>query len=358
MAEKRIERIEAFLQEAFHVIDGVEQTRVFFDETAADDLHAAGFANAALVVPVHIGAHGQLALFLRGSEKLADVFLILHRIAGAARSAGDRACLDAFAFHAHEHFGRRAHQLFVGELQQEFVRARIGALHLLKKLRGLPGICCAKGLGQHHFVVIAAPHAFAHRFHIGHVFGGRMVGGDRLGRASGRRRDLLAGAGEAARAHAILLEFVSEPLDLLALAVHVDNVVAEEELKIFAALATKAQGDGLELEEQIVTECAGKAEFVVALAAEFPRQGAQHRKHRGLLAALFFGEQSGHGPQAAGEHAASPVEAEIFPMRMVFEHAREHAADSAAALIERTKRHVPLERDQFQGWAHRYNIPA
>ena len=109
-----------------------------------------------------------------------------------------------------------------------------------------------------------------------------------------RARDSFACALETARREVVALEFVAEPLDLLVLAVHVDDVVAEEELEVFAALAWKTQRNRLELEKQIVPERPGESEFIVVLVAEFLRQRAQNGKDRRLLAALLFREQFRH----------------------------------------------------------------
>ena len=71
-------------------------------------------------------------------QQLADVIGVAQRIAGALRGAGDGAGFDAVAFHAHEHFGRRADQLLIAELQEEFVGAGAGVLHVSNSSDGLP----------------------------------------------------------------------------------------------------------------------------------------------------------------------------------------------------------------------------
>ena len=171
---------------ALHVIHRVEHAGVGFDQPPADHLHRARLADARLVVAVHVGAHGQLGFFLGAIQQLANVVGIAQRIAGALRRAGDGAGLDARALHAHEHLRRRADQLLVAELQQELVRAGAGRLHALEQLAGLAGVRRAEGLAQHHFVVIAAAHAFAHRLHVRHVLFGRVVGDDRAGLRAAR----------------------------------------------------------------------------------------------------------------------------------------------------------------------------
>ena len=106
-------------QKTFHMIHRMEKPRVCFDQPAADHLHRPRFADAALVVAIHIGAHRQLRLFFRRTEQLADILLVLQRIARAPRRSRDRARFHARAFHAHEHLRRRPHQLLIAELNQE-----------------------------------------------------------------------------------------------------------------------------------------------------------------------------------------------------------------------------------------------
>ena len=122
VAEERIERIEAFLQKTFDMIHGMEQARVGFNQAASDHLDGAGLADAALVVAVDVGAHGELGLFFRRVEQRADIFFVLKRIAGAPRRAGDGTGFDALAFHPHKHLGRRAHQLLVCRTGSEIRR--------------------------------------------------------------------------------------------------------------------------------------------------------------------------------------------------------------------------------------------
>ena len=133
--EKRVQRIEARLENAFHVIHGVENTRVGFDQPPADHLHRARDRHARFVVAIHVAAHGQLGFFLGGIEQLADVVGVAQRIARAARGSRNRAGLHAVAFHAHEHLRRRSDQLLVAQLQQKFVRAGAALLNPLEQRR-------------------------------------------------------------------------------------------------------------------------------------------------------------------------------------------------------------------------------
>ena len=91
--------------------------------------------------------------------------------------------------------------------------------------------------------------------------------------------------------HAVALELVLVALDLLLLAIHVPDLVAEEEVQIFVAVARQLLFDRLELEQQVVAEGADQPEAGILFAAELFDQRAQNRECRGLLAALFFGEE-------------------------------------------------------------------
>ena len=87
-------------------------------------------------------------------------------------------------------------------------------------------------------------------------------------------------------------EIVLEALDLLLLAIHEVDVVAEEEVQVFHVVARQLQLDGIELKQQIVAEGADQRQPRRERMMEFIEQRAQNGKRRGLLAALFFGEQA------------------------------------------------------------------
>ena len=53
-------------------------------------------------------------------------------------------------------------------------------------------------------------------------------------------------------------------------------------------IARQAQGDRLELEQEIVAEGAREGELVVVLAFEFVRQSAEDGEDGRLFAAIFF----------------------------------------------------------------------
>ena len=62
MGQKGVECVKLVSEITLHMIDGVDQAGVHFDLTPPDHADAARFANARLVIAVHVGAHGQLGL--------------------------------------------------------------------------------------------------------------------------------------------------------------------------------------------------------------------------------------------------------------------------------------------------------
>src|ERR1035441_307207 len=104
--------------------------------------------------------------------------MVAQRVAGAARGAGDGTALDAASFHADEHFGGRADQLLIPELQQKLVRARAEALDALEQFAGTAAETGGKALPQNDLIVVALFHARAHALHFLHVLRGRVVGYD------------------------------------------------------------------------------------------------------------------------------------------------------------------------------------
>lgn len=122
--------VKAVSQVAFHVVHRVNQPRVELNLPASEHLHRAGFADPALVVAIHICAHGELALFLRRGEQLADLRRVLERIAASLNRTGDGAGLYPQALarllHADEHLRRGSHEvLAAAKIHEEAIRRRI-----------------------------------------------------------------------------------------------------------------------------------------------------------------------------------------------------------------------------------------
>ena len=222
------------------------------------------------------------------------------------------------SFHAHEHFRRRADQLFVAELQKKFVGTGAGVLDALEQFRRAAGIGRAESLAQDHFVIIAAAHAFAHGLDFRHVLFGRVVGNDGAGVAASWRfltrsavRATPVGGDFAAR------EIVLEALDLFLLAIHEIDVVAQEQVQVLDAVARKLQLDRIELKQQIVSEAPTSARRDASGWSKFVKQRAQNRKCGRLFAAFLFGKQRGQRFQRPVQRAV--FDREILPMRMIGE---------------------------------------
>ena len=94
-------------------------------------------------------------------------------------------------------------------------------------------------------------------------------------------------------------------LDLLLLAIHEIDVVAEEQVQVLDVVARQLGLDRIEVEQQIVAERAHQREPRRQRIVKFVQQRAQHRKRRRLLAAFLFGEQRGQRLQLAVERRRS-----------------------------------------------------
>src|SRR5580692_12908119 len=111
-----------------------------------------------------------------------------------------------------------------------------------------------------------------------------MIGDDGARGRLERRRHLLAVARQTASGYGFARELVLIPLDLFLLTIHEPDVVVEEQVQVFMAVARQLLFDGLELKEQVEAECAYQTEAQILRPAELLNQRAENRKHRGLLA--------------------------------------------------------------------------
>src|ERR1700722_12495989 len=84
-----------------------------------------------------------------------------------------------------------------------------------------------------------------------------------------RTRHAVGSASQALRRNFAAREIVLEALDLLFLAIHEINVVAEKEAHVFYVVAGKLQFDGVELKQQIVSKGPSKREARRDRVAEF-----------------------------------------------------------------------------------------
>lgn len=153
---------------------------------------------------------------------------------------------------------------------------------------------------------------------------------------------------------ALELELVAG--DLLLLAVHEPDVVAEEEVQVLGAGAGEFFIDGLELEEEVVAESAGEGEVGLLGVAELVHQGAENAEDGRLFAALLFREEFGERLEAAHQRAALRVEG--FPVRMPGQNGEEHLVEEHAAQVEGTELDQAVMGDDFQWRAGGGDIPA
>src|SRR6185369_2532580 len=122
----------------------------------------------------------------------------------------------------------------------------------------------------------------------------------------------LGGAIESQRRDAFEFEIPLVMLDLLLLAVHGVNVVAEEQVQVFVAAAGQFLFDWLELEKQVEPERADQRQPRILGMAELLDERAQNGKRGRLLAALLFGEQLRQRLQASPQRG--PLPAKGIPM--------------------------------------------
>ncbi len=295
VGEERVQRIEAGTERAFHVIDSVDEPAVQLDLPPADDLDAARHADPRLVVAVHVRAHGQLRLFLRGAEQRANRLGVGQRVLPAGDRARNRACLHPVTGHPHVHLRRRADQvLVVAEVEEELVRRRIALAQPLEE-GGRGRTTGVESMARHHLEKVAAGELLpgprydagvTARHRIGRKFGGTVT---RRAAPAGRRG---AVPGQADRAPGGGLEIKAERLCRLPLAVHGVNQVGQVQYQIAVGrVAPDLLAHRLELERQVVAERAVQAQ-VRARPGERGDDLAERGKHRRPTAALLLGEDS------------------------------------------------------------------
>ena len=360
--QQRVQRIEAVGQHAFDMIHGMKHAGVGFDQAAVQHPHRPGHAHPRLIVAVDVGAHGQFRLFLERIEQLLDVGRVAHSVAGAARGAGDRTTADAPAFGAHEHLRRGSNQLLVAKLEEEFVGTGAGLLDALEQLGEAAGIGRGEGLAQHHFVIVAAAHAFAHLLDIGHVLFRLVIAGDGsrrkgldLGDARGGAFDALGGRRSASGGRSAR-KLVGITVDLLLLAIHEVNLVAQEQAQIVAALARELELDRIEAEQEVVAESAHQGEPVRQGMVELGNQGADDRKRGRLFAPLLLRKQRRQWFERAAQ--GSVFERAGFPVRMRRQRRRQQMVEDFSARIERGEDHLAVARGDLERRSQRCDVPT
>ncbi len=149
----------------------MDQARIHFDLTPAQNADAAGFADACLVVAINIGAHGEFRLFLGRIQQCADIFGILNRITATCDGAGDRAGFDTLSLDPDIHFRRCADQVFtVAEIDQEAVRGGVATLETAENFRWFDITGGAENAAGHDFKQFATGKAVLRILNNGGIF--------------------------------------------------------------------------------------------------------------------------------------------------------------------------------------------
>ena len=264
--------------------------------------------------------------------------------------------LDPVSLHPHEHLRRAANQLLVAELQEELVGAGAGLLKALEQLRGALGKRSAEGLTKHYLVVVAPLHSLANGLYFRHVLVARVVADDLSGRLRGHRGNRVAGAFQGHGGEAVFFEVVLVALDPLPLAIHEADVVAQVEVQVLRAGAGQAELDGIELEQQVVSESAHQGQARIAHGTELLGQRAQDGERRRLLAAFLFREKCRQRLQTAHQRAVALLQG--LPMRVPGQHREEQPVQDFAARVEGAEFQPALPGQDLERGPHRGDVPA
>ena len=153
------------------------------------------FAHARLVVPVDVGAHGELGLLLLRVQQRPDLARIADRVATARDGARDRTGLDAPALDPHVHLGRGGDEILpLAEVHQGAVGGGVALPEPAVEHRGRTSTGLEEHLAGHHLEEIAAPERLDRVAHGRRVLPGSVValplhrgGSDVRGPAAGAR---------------------------------------------------------------------------------------------------------------------------------------------------------------------------
>ena len=168
---------------------------------------------------------------------------------------GYRTCFHFRSFHPHKHLRRRADQLLIAQLQNEFVGAGARFLNAPEKLGRIAIEGRAKRLPQNHLVVVADAHSLAHRLHLRHVFFRLMIGHNvRLPVRSRRSLDARRGALQPGGTARFAGEIELKALNRFLLAIDEIDVVAQKQMQIFVPVARQTQRNGIKLQQQVVAK--------------------------------------------------------------------------------------------------------
>ena len=209
MGEEGVEGVELGPEPALHVIHGVDEPGVHLDLTATDHAHAAGHADARLVVAVDVGAHRQLGLVLGRGEQGDDLGRVADGIMPTGDRPRDRAGLHTIPVDPHVHLRRGPDEILrVAEVHEEAVRRRVALAQPEEQLGRGRRAGLEEGLAGDDLEEITALERLSRHAHHGRVLAPLVVAPSRRlrGRDVGRGRPL---AGKIVRRVAADLELVT-----------------------------------------------------------------------------------------------------------------------------------------------------
>src|SRR5262249_48353583 len=139
-------------------------------------------------------------------------------------------------------------------------------------------------------------------------------------------------------------------------AIHVVDVVAQEQVQVLDAAARVLELDRIELKQQIVSERSREHESSRQGMVEFGQQGSQNGERRGLLAALLFREQLRQGLQYPSDCAVGCFKR--FPVGMIAQNDIQHLRERRTSRVQCLDRDTAADGDDLERRSKRSDIPA
>src|SRR3989344_2772463 len=157
-----------------------------------------------------------------------------------------------------EHLRRCSDELFAADIDEKFIRARIGAADGFEQRARRTGKSGTKSLAQHHLEVIAA---FRSRDDLRHFCSvlARLVVARFLRTHPRTKRDGLADTWQSGGIVCSELEIIPVPMSLFLAMVHGDDLIRKEQMHIRTVFGTRmAKGYRLDLKNKIIAQRAGE----------------------------------------------------------------------------------------------------
>mmetsp|Transcript_15724 Transcript_15724/g.23114 ORF Transcript_15724/g.23114 Transcript_15724/m.23114 type:complete len:727 (-) Transcript_15724:225-2405(-) len=302
VAKECVQRIEPRPQVALDMVHRVDQAGVHLNLAATQHLDGARHADARLVVPVHVSAHGQLRLLLGVHEYALDLASILQGVAASGDGPADGAglhpgqrpflCPHRWGLTPDKHLRGGPHQvLLLPQVQEQPVGGRVPLLQALEYLAGAVGAGVQEVLAEDHLEQVPTGKLLACPLHLPAVVpGGRVAFTVSLGGPYVRVRytcplQALGGVPPVA-------ELVSQLPGRLLLLVHHQYLVGqvEHQVALGVGLPGDAQVDGVELEGQVVAQRPVQAQLRVPPVPHQLHHLSDDVEQAGLLGPLLLGE--------------------------------------------------------------------